>query len=302
MYLGLVNENINDGTEIMMCVGWGRDGGNAQKWKFIPFHRHDYGEKWEKDETAHWKVCSCGNKQDIASHEDGNGDGRCDECGYKIGGSGSGDETNGGGVLPGDMPDDDNIPDGIWITGVTEDGYAYTGSAIKPEIRVYDYTTLLQEKTDYTISYKNNTKANDASVVSKAPTITVTGKGNYSGKDTKIFKILAPDISEGSADGIFEADDISVIYNKKSQKPAPVLYWNGKKLKNKTDYTYTYHKGAYEGTDTEEIASVKEAGSYYIKLNGKGNFTGTRRVKLTVLPVSTDSAALKPISKATVKK
>ena len=42
---------------------------------------------------------------------------------------------------------------------------------------------LLNENKDYTISYKNNTKANDASVAKTAPTIIVKGKGNYSGKD-----------------------------------------------------------------------------------------------------------------------
>ena len=224
------------------------------------------------------------------------------------GGDNPDEDTERDDVLPDDIPAD-GIPEGLWIAGVDENGYFYTGSAIKPEVRVYDHKTLLIEKTDYTITYKNNTKANDASVAGKAPTITVTGKGNYSGKETQTFKILpldisTVDISQEDADksDVFEADDISVVYNGKAQKPAPALYWNGKKLTNKTDYTFTYHEGTYTGTDTEQIASVKETGDYYIKLTGKGNFTGTRRLKLTVLPKATEDSSVKPISKATVPK
>lgn len=229
-----------------------------------------------------------------------------------------GDDTERDDVLPDDIPAG-GIPEGLWIAWVDvehKDSYPYTGSAIKPEVRVYDHKTLLAEKTDYTIAYKNNTKANDATVAGKAPTITVTGKGNYSGRETMTFKILPVDISpvdisledDDKADE-FEADDISVVYNGKAQKPIPTLYWNGKKLTNKTDYTFTYHEGTYETagadavngdgdlTDTGILGSVKEPGDYYIKLTGKGNFTGTRRLKLTVL-----DSSVKPISKATVTK
>ena len=230
--------------------------------------------------------------------------------------AGSGGNTPGGDdtpehddVLQEDRPENGEIPEGLWIAGIDEDGYAYTGSAIKPEVRVYDHKTRLVEKTDYTIAYKNNTKANDATVAVKAPTITVTGKGNYSGKETQTFKILPLDISlvdisqeDADKSDVFEADDISVVYNGKAQKPAPALYWNGKKLANKTDYTFTYHEGTYAGTDTEQIASVKETGDYYIRLTGNGNFTGTRRVALTVLPKVTEDSSVKPISKATVTK
>ena len=74
------------------------------------------------------------------------------------------------------------IPEGLWIAGLSDTGYAYTGKAIRPEVRVYDYKTLLREKVDYTVAYKNNTKADKASVAKTAPTVTVTGKGNYTGK------------------------------------------------------------------------------------------------------------------------
>lgn len=190
-------------------------------------------------------------------------------------------------VLPEDVPADGKIPDGIWIAGLDESSYPYTGSAIKPAVRVYDGKTRLVEKTDYTISYKNHTKANDASVAKTAPTVTVTGKGNYSGKDTAVYKILPLDIN-GEA---FGADDLTLLYNKKPQKPIPALWWDSKKLKNRTDYTVTYYNKAGDSLD-----ACKETGDYEIELTGTGNFTGKRRIALHV------TADLKLMSKMSVAK
>lgn len=237
------------------------------------------------------------------------------ELGFRVTGAGGEDpeeeDIGNGDVLPGDIPADGVIPRGLWMAGVAQGGYNYTGAAIKPQVRVYDYKTLLQEKRDYTIAYKNHTKAfevtentSDAEL-KKAPTITVTGKGNYTGKDTQTFSIHALDIGVSTEENLFEADNLSVTSGKKAQKPVPVLWWNGKKLKSKTDYTYTYHQGAYAGTDTAALASVKDAGNYYIKITGKGNFTGELRVKLTLLKATGSTAGetvLKSASKLTVAK
>lgn len=60
---------------------------------------------------------------------------------------------------------------------------AYTGKAITPAVTVKDGSKKLTEGTDYTISYKNNTKIGTA-------TATITGKGDYSGTKTVKFKIV----------------------------------------------------------------------------------------------------------------
>lgn len=179
-----------------------------------------------------------------------------------------------------DNPRQDDIPNGLWVAGLSQNGYEYTGKAIKPAVRVYDHKTLLTEKKDYTISYTRNTKAygyasgDQEFDAKKAPTITVTAKGNYSGKETLTFKILPPDIGSGA----FAADDMTIAYKTKgTQKPIPILMWKDKKLNNKTDYTVTY----YDSRDNK-LDCVKEAGVYYVEMTGKGNFVGTRRVKLTV--------------------
>ncbi len=59
----------------------------------------------------------------------------------------------------------------------------YTGKALKPSLTVKDGGTTLKKDTDYTISYADNKKAGKA-------TVTVTGKGNYTGSKTVNFTII----------------------------------------------------------------------------------------------------------------
>lgn len=168
-----------------------------------------------------------------------------------------------GDVLKEDVPANGIIPDNLWIAGIDDNGYTYTGEAIKPVVRVYDHKKLLKEKTDYTISYKNNTKAGEA-------TITVTGKGNYSGKDTATFKILPVDIS---GDDVY-AMDFYVKFSKKAQKPVPALYYLGMKLKNKKDFTVEYSNAS---------GVYLQAGEYSVTITGTGNYTGTRVLELNAV-------------------
>ena len=70
---------------------------------------------------------------------------------------------------------------GATIAAVAEQGY--TGSAIKPTPAVKVGSTALRLGTDYTLSYKDNTKVGTA-------TVTATGKGNYAGTKSATFKIV----------------------------------------------------------------------------------------------------------------
>lgn len=68
------------------------------------------------------------------------------------------------------------------IISLSRSSYNYTGSMIKPAVKVvYDGKTL-SSGTDYTVSYVNNINAGTASVK-------ITGKGNYEGTVTKSFTI-----------------------------------------------------------------------------------------------------------------
>lgn len=59
----------------------------------------------------------------------------------------------------------------------------YNGKAQTPSVTVKVGKTTLKKNTDYTVAYKNNTKPGKA-------TVTITGKGNYTGKKTVTFKIV----------------------------------------------------------------------------------------------------------------
>ena len=170
-----------------------------------------------------------------------------------------------------------NVPEGLWIAGINENGYEYTGKAIKPEIRVYYGGVLLREKSDYKISYKNNINANAETEGNKAPAVIITGIGNYSGKKEEVFKILQKDITENTESGSgIMAEDIIVNYNSKIQKAIPAVYDHGNKLKSNVHYTLEYPSTSNVGE------AYKDIGNYEILIIGKGNYTGERRISLKI--------------------
>ena len=164
----------------------------------------------------------------------------------------------------------ENVENDLWVRfldgeGVDRSEYTYTGQAIKPEIELYEGTTLLAEKKDYTVSYRNNINAGNTA------SITVTGKGNYKGTETVTFTIHPKDISNEDDDSIV-IQELAAVANGKEQKPVPVITYNKKKLSNKNDKDF---KVTYP--DTREGAYVAaSADGYTIHVEGMGNYTGER--------------------------
>ena len=154
----------------------------------------------------------------------------------------------------------------VWISGLSS-SYTYTGSAIKPDFKVYDGTRLLTENTDYTVSYKNNKDAG-------AATVEIKFKGNY--KDTKT-EILHFTISKAELGRDIIAHDVGVAEKKNAQKPVPVLTWadTGKTVSSKNfDISYS-------------PSTVKAAGDYTATItpksgSGSKNFSGRTTAKITV--------------------
>lgn len=176
-----------------------------------------------------------------------------------------------------DNPDNPDTPtgppfpdDGVFRISAVP-AQTYTGSAIKPIVIVYYGSCRLTEKTDYTVAYKNNTKANDATAEKTAPTITVTGKGNYSGRQTVTFVIKPKNITEEDV----SAAELIAAQSNKVQKPVPALTWKGKKLRNKTDFTVSY-------PDENKSGAYQTAGSYTVAVTGTGNYTGTKNLTFTI--------------------
>ncbi|MBD5525647.1 MAG: type I pullulanase [Lachnospiraceae bacterium] len=181
---------------------------------------------------------------------------------------------------------------GLWVKWADasmftqdEDGayhITYTGKAIKPAILVYDGTSQLKEKTDYTVAYKKNTNAGEA-------IITVTGKGNYAQSLQQSFFIDKVDI------GTLEIADLYGVVaanNTKQVKPTPVVKYNGKALKLKTDYTVAYKNPETDGKTPDTYTVILESNA------NSTNFTGSKEIQMVL--ANKDEQVL--MSKVTIKK
>ncbi len=69
----------------------------------------------------------------------------------------------------------------------------YQKGGAKPEISITVDGVKLTMGVDYTVSYKNNKKAG------KTATVTIKGKGNYSGKVTRKYQVKAAETASGAA-------------------------------------------------------------------------------------------------------
>lgn len=215
-----------------------------------------------------------------------------DNIEWKINGQESDKEY--GDILPGDVPTDGIIPDGIWAAGISD--MTYTGTAITQSFRLYDGTKCLQEKTDYKVSYKNNKVAYtyvDEDFVAfeqiladtgkrtktgtfnptKAPQVIIKMKGNYAGTKIIYFKIQSATVTED----MLSTDNLTATYSGKKQTPAPVLTWNGKALKYGTDFYIPEYDSA-----KSDKAAFTQSGAYDLTVVGRKNFTGKIPVRLTI--------------------
>ena len=87
----------------------------------------------------------------------------------------------------------------------------YTGSALTPAPTVKYGSKTLTAGSDYTVSYSNNTNAGTA-------TVTVTGKGNYTGTKQATFKIVSSATGrtpgDVNGDNSVDIDDVLLIQQK----------------------------------------------------------------------------------------
>ncbi|MBO4902983.1 MAG: hypothetical protein J5518_09345 [Lachnospiraceae bacterium] len=114
--------------------------------------------------------------------------------------------------------------------------YPYAKAGVKPKPEVRFNGKLLYEGTDYTLAYANNTAVGGA----KAPTIKITGKGNFTGvNDSKTFVIGKANLADAGI--TVTAKDI-VWANKKGNYKTTVTVADkdGKVLKLNTDYVLSF--------------------------------------------------------------
>ena len=91
----------------------------------------------------------------------------------------------------------------------------YNGTAKKPGVIVYDVDGNTLNKTDYTVSYKNNTASGAAGV-------TVTFKGNYAGRITATFVIYPKAVSIKTAQST--AKGVKLTWNRAANGTGYIVY------------------------------------------------------------------------------
>ena len=129
----------------------------------------------------------------------------------------------------------------------------FDGNAKTPEVVVKTGSSTLKKDTDYTVAYSENTQVGTA-------TVTITGKGNYTGTVTKTFKIVAATLAPLKA--LIKADFDAVdktTYTGKAIDLVKDAYSDLKYVKNR-DFTVEY--------EPQNI----NAGKVLVKINGIGNY------------------------------
>ena len=150
--------------------------------------------------------------------------------------------------------------------------YAYDGKAKKPGVTVKLNGKTLKNGTDYTVSYSNNTKVGKAKV-------TITGKGNYTGSVSKTYSIKN-NFKKATVSGIS-----TKAFTGKNITQSITVKYNGKTLKNGTDYTVSY-------------SSNKNIGTATVKIAGKCSYTGTITKTFKINPAKQEIQKLTAKSKA----
>lgn len=150
---------------------------------------------------------------------------------------------------------EDNIAEGLWMLDIPDQ--TYTSSPIRPTLAVYDHATLLKEGTDYTLSYKNNTKVGTAQVILK-------GKGDYTKTITAEFQIVPKTITSESIR--ITVNDQKMGKSGKKIVSALTVTDGKKKLKEGTDYQISFGNYFFD-----EVTAGQDLP---VQISGIGNYTG----------------------------
>ena len=210
-------DNYNVGTATMTFIGLGDFGGKYEKtFKIKPFKLTSSNIKITLDEatydgkakTPFVKVELKSNGRVLGRNDEGNGD-------YKVTFSNNVNAGNntasvvitGTNNFTGSVTQNFSIK-GIEIARAGNEGIepkAYTGKAITPKVKLTFGDKTLKEGTDYKLSYKDNVKPGEATIV-------VTGLGNFFGTKEIKFRIKPAAVR-------FNADSMDVVAGDTKRMP-----------------------------------------------------------------------------------
>lgn len=157
--------------------------------------------------------------------------------------------------------------DNIVISAIPDQ--TYTGKEITPAVTVKEGTKTLTKDVDYTVAYSNNIKIGTA-------TVTITGKGDYTGTASQTFKIVEE--TKVSVEPI--ADQ---TYAGCALMPVVVVKDGSKVLEKNVDYTVLYSNNVNVGTATA-------------KISGRGTYEGSYTTTFKIVPRAISSVTVSKIS------
>ncbi|MCD8097978.1 MAG: hypothetical protein LUE31_08090 [Lachnospiraceae bacterium] len=154
----------------------------------------------------------------------------------------------------------------VTVSSIASVTYDTTAQKPEPVLKDGDYT--LVKGVDYTVGYRNNVNAGSyASNGTKAPTVVITGIGNYKGTLTKYFTIKPRTLSEENSDFSFTVSDVKE--GRKLTTSALVVKYKNRVLRQNTTTTYKAVIGESDLLTTTTITAT-----------GQGNYTGSVTVNV----------------------
>ena len=176
--------------------------------------------------------------------------------------------------------------EGLTLT-LSSESFTYNGSAQTPTVTVKHGETTLTQDTHYTVSYSNNTNA-ALSTAENAPTVTITGMGNYSGTASKKFTIAPKSLTDGMIQTITDQ-----IYTGAAIEPSVVVKDGETTLTLNTDYSVSY------SNNISAAASTAGENAPTVTITGIGNYSGSITKTFTInKATATISYATTTVSKA----
>ena len=153
---------------------------------------------------------------------------------------------------------------------LSQTSYVHDGTAKRPKVTVSLGGKTLAEGTHYTVSYANNVNPGTASV-------TVEGRGNYTGRLGASFAIAAKPAAVSLANARVMLSQVSYTYDGSAKKPSVTVELNGKRLAEGVDYSVSYAGNVAVGTARATVT-------------GKGGYEGTVSVSFGIKAASLSGA------------
>ena len=240
------------------ATGWHTDGTNhwkTREWGEIldkTTHKPD-ATGWHTDGTNHWKTCECGEILDKAAHtektvttEAGTSVTSCAVCGKELSTA--------------------TIPM-VSEIALSQISYTYNGKVKTPAVIVKDSNgTVLQEGTDYEVTYTGNRKSIGQY------TVRVTLKGKYTGTKELTFKIVPKGTKLTAKSGQKKAFTVKWKKQKKQISGYQIQYGTKKnfsKAKTVTVKSKNTTKKKITGCAAKKTYYVRIRTYKNVKVNGK---------------------------------